>query len=75
MVPAKTAWDYQWFYTNLINNRLSIVPQVNMVTNIGFGKDATHTTDASGDGRICLPIPWEFPLKHPPTHGSPAQFR
>lgn len=64
--PAKTTWDYQWFYTNLIHNRLSIVPKVNMVTNIGFGKDATHTTDESGDGANLPYYPLEFPLQHPP---------
>jgi hypothetical protein len=64
--PATTTWDYQWFYTNLISNRLSIVPKVNMVTNIGFGKDATHTADPAGDGANLPSYSLEFPLKHPP---------
>jgi hypothetical protein len=63
---AKSAWDYQWFYTNLINNRLSVVPRVNMVTNIGFGKDATHTEDPARDDANLPSYPLEFPLKHPP---------
>jgi hypothetical protein len=37
------AWDFQWSYTCFINNGLSINPNKNMVTNIGFGVDATHT--------------------------------
>ncbi len=37
-------WDYQYAYCNLINNRLSIIPNQNLITNIGFGADATHTT-------------------------------
>lgn len=28
-------WDNQWFYTCLFNNGLSIVPRVNLITNIG----------------------------------------
>lgn len=36
-------WDYQYAYCNLINNRLSIIPNVNLIKNIGFGPDATHT--------------------------------
>lgn len=36
-------WDYQYAYCNLINNRLSIIPNSNMIKNIGFGEDATHT--------------------------------
>jgi len=40
----KMTWDYQWHYTNLINNGLSITPNKNLVSNIGFGKEATHTS-------------------------------
>jgi hypothetical protein len=37
-------WDYQWTYTNFINNYLSIIPAVNLISNIGFGgPGATHT--------------------------------
>ena len=36
-------WDYLWTYTNLINDRLSIIPSKNLIKNIGFGKQATHT--------------------------------
>lgn len=28
-------WDYQWFFTCLFNHGLSIVPHVNMISNIG----------------------------------------
>lgn len=38
-----SAWDYQWLYNRWSQNHLSIVPMKNMVTNIGFGEDATHT--------------------------------
>lgn len=36
-------WDYQWTFTILMNNGLSIIPNNNMISNIGFGNDATHT--------------------------------
>ena len=36
-------WDYQWVFTCLTNNGLTVVPNINLVKNIGFGKDATHT--------------------------------
>lgn len=39
-------WDYQYAYSNLINNHLSIIPNQNLIRNIGFGADATHTFDA-----------------------------
>jgi hypothetical protein len=36
-------WDYQWAATLLLDRGLSVHPRVNLVTNIGFGVDATHT--------------------------------
>ncbi|WP_026464821.1 hypothetical protein [Adhaeribacter aquaticus] len=38
-------WDYQWSYTNFIHNSLCIIPNVNLISNIGFGIDSTHPTD------------------------------
>jgi hypothetical protein len=61
---SPSAWDYQWLYTNLKNNALTVVPEVNLVTNIGFGPGATHT-DAV-DHRLTPPVaPIQFPLRHP----------
>lgn len=40
-------WDYQWFYSIWKNNGLSIRPSVNMIKNVGFGSDATHTTKSN----------------------------
>jgi len=38
-------WDYQWTYALFINHGLSINPNNNMVSNIGFDcEDAAHTT-------------------------------
>ena len=36
-------WDFQWLYCVLRNSGLNIIPNMNMVENIGFGPDATHT--------------------------------
>jgi hypothetical protein len=58
-------WDYQWLYTGLKNNSLTVIPTVNLVSNIGFGEGATHTTQA--DSRFILPAQaMDFPLRHPP---------
>lgn len=37
-------WDYQWTLTCLANGGLTALPNRNLVSNIGFGLDATHTT-------------------------------
>lgn len=59
-----STWDYQWVYTNLKNNALTIVPSVNLIANIGFGPGATHTPGT--DSRLTPPARnMKFPLKHP----------
>jgi acetyltransferase-like isoleucine patch superfamily enzyme len=38
-------WDYQWFLTIWKNSGKTVLPERNLVVNIGWGKDATHTTE------------------------------
>ena len=38
------AWSFQWVFANASQSRLAAVPRHNLVVNIGFGEDATHTT-------------------------------
>lgn len=40
-------WDYPLCYAIGINNGLCITPNVNLVSNIGFGDKAIHTRDSS----------------------------
>ncbi len=35
-------WDYQWLFTCWSQSGLSVLPNRNLVTNIGWGEDATH---------------------------------
>lgn len=36
-------WDYQWLYTIWSHNGLAVTPNYNLVSNVGFREDATHT--------------------------------
>jgi len=36
-------WDLQWTFAVWLNRGLCVLPNVNLVSNIGFGGDATHT--------------------------------
>jgi len=36
-------WDYQWIFTIWKNNGICITPNTNLISNIGFGSQATHT--------------------------------
>lgn len=40
------AWGYQWTASVWYHGGLTATPNVNLVRNIGFGMDATHTTSA-----------------------------
>jgi hypothetical protein len=42
-------WDFQWVWTVWNNNGISIIPQSNLVENIGFGEEATHTKDSKSE--------------------------
>ena len=36
-------WDYQWLFTIWSNDAFSVIPNKNLVSNIGYGIDAEHT--------------------------------
>jgi hypothetical protein len=38
------SWAYRWSYTCFTNGGLTALPNRNLVNNVGFGDDATHTT-------------------------------
>ncbi len=40
-----TVWDFQWTYAIFSQNGLCIIPNVNLVTNLGWGPEATNTFD------------------------------
>lgn len=63
-------WDYVWRFC--VGSRLSIFPAVNLISNEGFGADATHTVDTEygyngevGDMDKII---------HPPTIEGDAQY-
>lgn len=57
-------WDHQWTFAMLDNGALAITPNLNLVTNIGFGADATHTTTANQYADVKA-NEIQFPLQHP----------
>lgn len=59
------SWDLQWTFNCWIHRQLCILPATNLVKNIGFNDEATHTK--CGDSELSN-IPTEemyFPLVHP----------
>lgn len=57
-------WAYRWTLACWLQSGLSILPNVNLVSNIGFNAEATHTK--SQDRLANLPLEkMDFPLLHP----------
>lgn len=59
-------WDYQWSFAVLAQSGLSITPAVNLISNIGFGGNATHTANAVHPWANLPTRPLPLPLRHPP---------
>jgi hypothetical protein len=69
------SWDYQWAFARFVNSGLTVLPRVNLVENIGFDADGTHTTDP-GSPHAGIPArELEFPLVHPPYVLHDQRFR
>jgi hypothetical protein len=58
-------WDGQWMYSILKHDGVCITPATNLIENIGFDSDATHTTEAIEFARPRQEL--SFPLTHPDT--------
>lgn len=59
------SWAYRWQYALYIQSGLTVVPQKNMVSNIGFGVDSTHTSDKGHPLENFPKEEMKFPIKHP----------
>ena len=60
-------WDFQVIYSFRVNSLLSIHPSRNLVSNIGFGEDATHTIDSTNPLANLPTYEPDYPLGHPDT--------
>jgi hypothetical protein len=69
-------WDYQWMYAVMEQSGLACYPIRNLVSNLGYRADATHTlvADAGSEKGPLANLPHQkldFPLVHPrPAAGS-----
>lgn len=63
-MDAMLPWDYQFTNSCILQNQLSIVPKSNLISNGGFGEDATHTGNAL-PGYDGTTVEMAFPLQHP----------
>ena len=69
LIEFKFGWGMRWTFSCWLQGGLTILPAINLVTNVGFGDEATHT-------RAYIPaanLPARtmgFPLRHPLIKGT-----
>jgi hypothetical protein len=61
------SWASAWVYSCWRNNLLTVLPRVNLVTNIGIGDSATHTRNFNSLLHELPGAEITFPLIHPST--------
>jgi hypothetical protein len=59
------SWAIAWVYTCWIQQGLAILPNTNLVTNIGFDSASTHTNDPNSPFAHLKVHELDFPLTHP----------
>ncbi len=65
--PTGITWDYQWTFACWMQGALSIIPNVNLVSNVGLGTDSTNFTSGQEFSFMNIATEaMEFPLQHPP---------
>lgn len=60
------SWGYPWTYSCWIQNGLTVLPSVNLVTNLGFDERATHTKHKDAQSANLPVQAMPFPLIYPP---------
>lgn len=58
-------WDHQWTFAVLNNNGMAIIPEKNLISNIGFGSGATHTHTADSVHANAVTTSITFPIQNP----------
>lgn len=58
-------WDYQHDFSRIVNGGLTIIPEINLVRNIGFDGDGTNTVSDNDPRMVEHSGEIQFPLVHP----------
>ena len=60
------SWAYRWTLSCWLQGQLSVLSNINLISNIGFGKGATNTKESASSLSNMSAQTLEFPLHHPP---------
>jgi hypothetical protein len=69
-----SAWGMRWELTKLINKGLGVVPSRNLIKNIGFGMDASHTINPINRNQLMRPHRLLPPYDAPASMISNAEY-
>ena len=58
-------WDFQWTFACWLQSGLTILPNINLVSNIGFSSEGTHHKNSKNLLANMATEKLQFPLKHP----------
>ncbi len=61
------AWSIAWEFAKQSRGGVGLIPSVNLVSNLGWGQDSTHTHDPHDPRAFMKTDPVCFPLQHPGT--------
>ncbi|MGD1873447.1 MAG: hypothetical protein ACFB02_10405 [Mastigocoleus sp.] len=65
--PNKISWDYKWTLSCWLKSQMGIIPNVNLISNIGFDGDGAHCRSTKGNPFSNMNTQsLDFPLQHPP---------
>lgn len=70
----RDTWDFGWALAILINGGISVMPARNLIANIGFDDEATHTRRPSTRESAVPTYPGDHPLRHPASTIPDARF-
>lgn len=59
-----SVWSFQWAYALFTQSGLAVTPNTNLISNIGFGSDATHVAKKTHP-LADVPLQKIMPLTHP----------
>lgn len=59
------SWAYRWTFSCWSQNGLTVLPGRNLVRNIGFGDEATHTGSGNRLEDLMILESMDFPMHHP----------
>lgn len=67
------SWAFRWLYSCWRRDGIAVLPARNLVSNIGFGPQATHTFAAHNPLAALPTYDMAFPLRHPPQVAADAR--